>query len=49
MKNYILKLQTFLKENNYSTISLKKIKTNHIQVKAEVNDVKGIFIVGCGH
>ena len=43
-----MKLKTFLKKNNYSGISLKKIKTNHIQVKAEVNDVKGIFIVDTG-
>ena len=48
VENYILKLKTFLKQNNYSQISLKKIKTNHIQVKAEVNDVKGIFIVDTG-
>ena len=48
VENYILKLKTFLKKNNYSAISIIKIKTNHIQVKAEVNDVKGIFIVDTG-
>ena len=48
VENYILKLKTFLQESSYSSVTFKRIKTNHIQVKAEVNDVKGVFIVDTG-
>ena len=48
VKNYILKLKTFLEENSYSSITFKRIKTNHIQMKAEINGIKGVFIIDTG-
>jgi len=43
-----LKLKTFLEQNKYSSTTFKRIKTNHIQVKAEVNGIKGVFIIDTG-
>ena len=48
VENYILKLKTFLQENSYSSVTFKRIKTNHIQIKAEINGIKGIFIIDTG-
>ena len=43
-----MKLKSLLKKNGYLSISLKRLKTNHIQVKAEINSVKGVFIIDTG-
>ena len=48
VENYILKLKTFLQENSYSSVAFKRIKTNHIQIKAEINGLKGLFIIDTG-
>ena len=48
VENYILKLKTFLEENSYSSITFKRTKTNHIQIKAEINGIKGVFIIDTG-
>ena len=48
VENYILKLKTFLEEYSYSSITFKRIKTNHIQMKAEINGIKGVFIIDTG-
>ena len=43
-----MKLKSLLKKNGYLSISFKRLKTNHIQVKAEINSVKGVFIIDTG-
>ena len=43
-----MKLKSLLKKSGYLSISFKKLKTNHIQVKAEINSVKGVFIIDTG-
>jgi len=48
VENYILKLKTFLQESSYSSVTFKRIKTNHIQIKAEINGLKGLFIIDTG-
>ena len=48
VENYILKLKTFLQESSYSSVTFKRIKTNHIQIKAEINGLKGVFIIDTG-
>jgi len=47
-ENYILNLSLFLKQNNYSSTAFLRIKTNHLLVKAEINDVEGLFILDNG-
>ena len=43
-----MKLKTFLEQNKYSSTTFKRIKTNHIQIKAEINGIKGAFIIDTG-
>ena len=43
-----MKLKSLLKKSGYLSISFKRLKTNHIQVKAEINSVKGLFIIDTG-
>ena len=43
-----MKLKSLLKKSGYLSISFKRLKTNHIQVKAEINSVKGVFIIDTG-
>ena len=43
-----MKLKSLLKKSEYISISFKRLKTNHIQVKAEINSVKGIFLIDTG-
>ena len=43
-----MKLKTFLQESSYSSVTFKRIKTNHIQIKAEINELKGVFIIDTG-
>ena len=46
---YIMKgIQKILKKNNYVTIKLKKIATNHLELKATINGIKGRFILDTG-
>lgn len=42
------KISKILKKNKYEVIKLKKITTNHLQLKASVNGVKGRFILDTG-
>lgn len=44
MKN----IQKILKKNKYVKIKLKKIATNHLEVKAKINGIKGRFILDTG-
>jgi len=39
------KLTDFLSNQGYQKIKLKKINTNHFEIKAKVNKVKGNFIL----
>ncbi|ALJ05273.1 acid protease [Pseudalgibacter alginicilyticus] len=41
-------LQEFLLEKNYTKIKLKLTKTNHFEMKATINGVKGNFILDTG-
>ena len=43
-----MKLKSLLKKSGYLSISIKRLKTNHIQVKAEINSVKGVFLIDTG-
>ena len=43
-----MNLSLFLKQNNYSSTAFLRIKTNHLLVKAEINDVEGLFILDNG-
>jgi len=41
-------LQEFLLRKGYTKIKLHLTKTNHFEIKATINDVKGVFIVDTG-
>ena len=41
-------LQEFLLEKGYSKVKLKLTKTNHFEIKATINGVKGLFILDTG-
>ncbi len=41
-------LKQFLKKKNYKEIRLKKTKTNHFELKAKINGIKGRFIIDTG-
>ncbi|MUU79304.1 retropepsin-like aspartic protease [Winogradskyella endarachnes] len=41
-------LKDFLKDKGYSKIKLKFTKTNHFEIKASINGVKGRFILDTG-
>ncbi len=43
-----MKLKPFLKKSEYKSINFKRLKTNHIQVQAYINGVKGVFIIDTG-
>ncbi len=42
------KLKDFLFEQGYQRIKLKKTVTNHFEIKANINSVKGTFILDTG-
>lgn len=42
------KIQKILKKQDYIKIKLKNIATNHLELKAKINDVKGRFIIDTG-
>lgn len=42
------KIQKILKKQDYIKIKLKNIATNHLELKAKINDVKGRFILDTG-
>jgi|TARA_B110000967_G_scaffold121647_1_gene124230 hypothetical protein len=42
------RIEKILKKNKYIKIKLKKTKTNHLEVKAEINGIKGRFILDTG-
>lgn len=41
-------LKEFLEEKGYTKIKLKLTKTNHFEIKATINNVKGSFILDTG-
>lgn len=41
-------LKDFLVEKGYTKIKLKLTKTNHFEIKATINGVKGLFILDTG-
>ncbi|WP_299394885.1 retropepsin-like aspartic protease [uncultured Gelidibacter sp.] len=41
-------LKDFLLEKGYTKIKLKLTKTNHFEIKATINGVKGLFILDTG-
>lgn len=41
-------LKDFLKDKGYSKIKLKFTKTNHFEIKASINGIKGKFILDTG-
>ena len=41
-------LKDFLSNKNYSKIKLKFTKTNHLEIKASINGIKGRFILDTG-
>ncbi len=41
-------LQDFLLERGYTKVKLKFTKTNHFEIKAIINGVKGLFILDTG-
>lgn len=41
-------LQEFLLNKGYTKVKLKLTKTNHFEIKATINDVKGLFILDTG-
>ena len=43
-----MNLTSILKRKGYVKIELKKINTNHFEVKAKINDIKGRFILDTG-
>ncbi|MBA6151691.1 retropepsin-like aspartic protease [Gelidibacter maritimus] len=43
-----LSLQDFLLEKGYVKVKLKLTKTNHFEIKATLNGVKGLFILDTG-
>ena len=42
------RLEKILKKNKYIKIKLQKIATNHLELKAKINGVKGSFILDTG-
>ncbi|UAB74140.1 retropepsin-like aspartic protease [Mesoflavibacter sp. SCSIO 43206] len=42
------KLKDFLLEQDYVRVKLKLTKTNHFEIKATINGVKGLFILDTG-
>ncbi|KRP27937.1 retropepsin-like aspartic protease [Polaribacter sp.] len=42
------KIQKILEKQNYIRIKLKNIATNHLELKATINDIKGRFILDTG-
>ena len=42
------RIEKTLKKNKYIKIKLKKIATNHLELKATINDIKGRFILDTG-
>ncbi|MHB0754296.1 retropepsin-like aspartic protease [Polaribacter sp. M15] len=42
------RIRKILKKNKYVTIKLKKIATNHLELKGKINGVKGRFILDTG-
>lgn len=44
----MLSLKNILSKKGYVNIKLKKTKTNHFEVKAKINGVKGRFILDTG-
>lgn len=42
------RLEKILKKNKYLKIRLKKIATNHLELKAKINGIKGRFILDTG-
>ena len=42
------RLEKILKKNKYIKIKLKKIATNHLELKARINGIKGRFILDTG-
>jgi hypothetical protein len=42
------RIEKILKKNKYIKIKLKRIATNHLELKATINDVKGRFILDTG-
>ncbi|WP_027879501.1 retropepsin-like aspartic protease [Mesoflavibacter zeaxanthinifaciens] len=42
------KLKDFLLEQDYIRVKLKLTKTNHFEIKATINGVKGLFILDTG-
>jgi hypothetical protein len=42
------RLKKILKKKKYRRIPLKKIATNHLEVKAKINGIKGRFILDTG-
>ncbi len=43
-----MRLEKVLKRNHFCKIKCKKTRTNHIEIKAKINGVKGIFILDTG-
>ena len=43
-----MKLNDYLKKRKYTRIKLKRLKSNHLALKASVNGVKGLFILDTG-
>ena len=42
------RIHKILKKNKYIKIKLKKIATNHLELKAKINGIKGSFILDTG-
>lgn len=43
-----MSLQKFLADKNYQSVKLKRTVTNHFEIKATINGVKGRFILDTG-
>lgn len=43
-----MKMKSLLTDKGYVNVSLKKIETNHFELKAKINGVKGRFILDTG-
>ncbi|WP_236027439.1 retropepsin-like aspartic protease [Gelidibacter pelagius] len=48
INNNDMSLQDFLLEKGYIKVKLKLTKTNHFEIKATLNGVKGLFILDTG-
>ncbi|TYA52443.1 retropepsin-like aspartic protease family protein [Formosa maritima] len=44
----MVKLQDYLLDKGYTKVKLKLTKTNHFEIKASINGVKGLFILDTG-